>query len=249
MEIETHADAGQLARAAAEHFVKLATQAIENRQRFSVALAGGSTPKALYTLLATDAFRSRLDWCSTHVFWGDERCLPSDHADSNYRMAREALLDHVPLPASNVHRMEGGDEPEAAAAQYERTLRVFFSESDSAESERLQQPGHFDLVLLGMGADGHTASIFPGTVAVCERERWVVAHRVAQLGVWRITLTPVVLNAARGVIFLVSGRNKADRLREVLTRPYEPESLPAQVVKPSAGNLLWLVDSEAAACL
>ncbi len=248
--IEVHADAERLAHAAADHFVSLAREAVANNGRFAVALAGGSTPRAAYMLLAGDEFATRVDWSLVHVFWGDERCVPPDHADSNYRMAREALLEHVPLPAENVHRIRGELEPAQAAAEYESALRAFFS--PSAEDWQANGETHiarFDLILLGMGDDGHTASLFPGTAAISEHKRWVMANFVEKLHTWRITLTPAVINAAANVTFVVSGSGKAERLRQVLTGPYQPDALPAQLVNPDRGRLRWLVDKAAAALL
>jgi len=239
-EVRVHPDAASLAQAAAEHFATLAAEAIADRGRFAVALAGGSTPRATYALLATDAFAARVDWPRVHVFWGDARCVPPDHPDSNYRMARETLLDHVPLPAGNVHRIPCEREPEQAAAAYERTLRAFFARHPEGPIPR------FDLVLLGMGNDGHIASLFPGTAALHEQTRWVMAHYVDKLRAWRLTLTPIAINAAANVIFIVSGAGKAERLRQVLAGPYQPDLLPAQIVRPDSGRLLWLVDAAAA---
>jgi 6-phosphogluconolactonase len=155
-----------------------------------VALAGGSTPRAAYALLATEEFAARVDWSRVHVLWGDERCVPPDDPDSNYRMAREALLDKIPIPTENVHRIRGELPPDEAAAAYQAELEAV-----------LGAGGRFDLVLLGMGVDGHTASLFPGTAALHEGERWVVAAFVDKLSAWRVTLTPVVLNAAAQVTF------------------------------------------------
>jgi 6-phosphogluconolactonase len=248
--IKVYPDAWRLAHAAADHIVLLAGEAIASHGRFAVALAGGSTPKAAYALLATDEYATRVDWSRVHIFWGDERCVPPDHPDSNYRMAREALLDHVPLPAENVHRMRGELEPGQAAREYEAVLRTFFSPSGAdgeAQGETLFPS--FDLILLGMGDDGHTASLFPGTVAIHEQTRWVVAQRVEKLEAWRITLTPVVINAAANVTFVVSGAGKAERLRQVLNGPRQPDVLPAQVVDPDSGRLYWLVDGSAASSL
>jgi len=238
-EIRTYSDADHLARAAAEHFVTLASEAIAARGQFTVALSGGSTPRAAYALLAAED----VDWPRVHVFWGDERCVPPDHLDSNYRLAREALLDHVPLPVGNVRRIRGEINPEQAAADYERTLRSFFARHPE------EPTACFDLILLGMGEDGHTASLFPGTAALNEQTRWVVAHYVDKLRAWRVTLTPVVINAAAQVTFIVSGAGKADRLREVLTGPYRPDALPAQIVRPTDGRLLWLTDEAVVAHL
>ena len=243
--IEVYPDAKRLARAAAEHFVALAREAIAGQGRFAVALAGGSTPRAAYALLAGDEFATRVDWERVHVFWGDERCVPPDHPDSNYRMAREAVLDHVPLPAENEHRMRGELEPAQAAADYEQALRIFFALPP--RKQEAEPPAGFDLILLGMGDDGHTASLFPGTAAISEQTRWVIAHFVEKLDTWRITLTPAVINAAANVTFVVSGSGKAERLRQVLTGSHQPTMLPAQIVDPGHGRLRWLVDEAAAA--
>lgn len=239
-EIKTYPDADHLARAAAEHFVTIASGAIATGGLFTVALAGGSTPRATYSLLAMEEFAARVDWSRIQVFWGDERCVPPDHSDSNYRMAREALLDKVPIPAENVHRIRGEINPEEAAADYERALRAFFARHPAGPTAR------FDLILLGMGEDGHTVSLFPGTAALHEQTRWVMARYVGKLSVWRVTLTPVVINAAAQVIFIVAGAGKADRLRQVLDGPHRPDALPAQIVRPTDGRLLWLTDAAAA---
>ena len=239
--IEILPDPTNLAYAAAGHVVSLAAEAIAAGGRFSIGVSGGSTPRALYALLATHEFTTRFDWPSVHVFWGDERCVPPDHPDSNYRMVREALLDHIPLPKHNIYRIRGEIEPEQAAAEYEQVLRAFFDHK--APTPR------FDVLLLGMGDDGHTASLFPGTAALHQRSRWVVENYVEELDTWRITLTPVALNAAANVIFLVSGRAKAETLRAVLKGPHQPEKYPAQLVQPAEGHLLWMVDADAAALL
>lgn len=233
-EIRAYPDAASLARAAAEHFVTLAAEAMVIHGQFVVALSGGSTPRIAYTLLASDEFAARVDWPRVRVFWGDERCVPPDHPDSNYRMARETLLDRIPIPTENVHRMRGELSPDQAATAYQAELEAV-----------LGAGGQFDLILLGMGADGHTASLFPGTAALHEQTRWVVAHYVDKLAAWRITLTPAAINAATHVIFVVSGADKAERLREVLAGPYQPDILPAQIVRPADGRLLWLVDAAA----
>jgi 6-phosphogluconolactonase len=249
VEIQTFADAASLARAAADQWVELAEASIAGHGQFSVALSGGSTPRALYSLLAAEEFAARVDWSRLHVFWGDERCVPPDHSESNYGMARQALLDHVPIPFSNIHRIPCEQEPRQAAAAYEQTLRDWFSGGPAGR--RMGEGGlpRFDLVLLGMGEDGHTASLFPGAAALGERTRWVVAYQVITLGAWRVTLTPVVINSAANVTFLVSGANKAEKLRQVLTGLYRPDELPAQVVRPTRGRLVWLVDAAAASAL
>lgn len=242
-EIVTVRDADALAHAAAEQFATIAEVAIATRRRFTVALAGDSTPCAAYALLATEAFRKRMDWERTEVFWGDERCVPPAHADSNYRMAQEALLAHVCIPAQQVHRVRCEADPQRAAADCAQELDVVFADRPPRTQPRL------DLILLGMGEDGHTASLFPDTPAIREMTRPVVAHYVHKLGAWRITFTPALINAAANVTFLVAGADKAERLREVLGGPYQPDRLPAQVVRPTDGRLLWLVDATAAGCL
>jgi 6-phosphogluconolactonase len=245
-DVQIYPDSAALARAAAERIVSLAGDAIGVRGRFSMGLSGGSTPRALYTLLASKEVAPRIDWAQVHVFWGDERCVPPDDSESNYRMARETLLDHVPLSESNVHRMRGEIDPGQAAADYEQVLRSFFRRS--AGPKNLAQP-RFDLLLLGMGDDGHTASLFPGTAALHERTRWVVENHVEKLDAWRITLTAPVINAAATVIFLVSGEAKAATLRAVLKGPHQPEKYPSQLVRPEHGDLIWMVDTGAAALL
>ena len=226
-----------LAEAAAEHVAQLAHAAVMDHGRFSVALSGGSTPRALHTRLAAEPWRDAVDWDRVHVFWGDERCVPPDHPDSNYRMARETLLDHVPIPPAQVHRMRGELSPAEAAAAYEAELRAFFP--------TVAWPA-FDLVLLGMGDDGHTASLFPGTAALAETEHWVVANRVEKLETWRLTLTAPAINRAAHVLFLVAGTGKAERLRQVLRGPYQPTVLPSQLIRPVSGDLVWFVDRAAA---
>lgn len=229
-------------RVAAEHVVERACHAVEHRGRFLLTLSGGSTPEPLYELLATPPFATRIEWPRVHVFWGDERCVPPDHPDSNYRMAREALIDHVPLPPANVHRIRGEDAPAQAAAAYEDLLRGFFGNSEISPNTS------FDLVLLGMGSDGHTASLFPGSAATRETRRWVVASPGPQPDSWRVTLTPVLLNAAEDVTFIVSGAEKAAHLKDVLeNRLAEP--LPAQLIRPKHGALHWMIDAAAASRL
>lgn len=231
---------------AAEHFVRQAREAVRTRGGFTVALAGGSTPKAFYGLLGSQRgapFRARVPWDTTHFFWGDERHVPPDHPDSNYRMANEAMLSRVPVAPQNVHRIQA-ENPDAskAADEYAKELRQFF---------RLKagQLPRFDLILLGMGPDGHTASLFPGTDAVQEQKKLVTAPWVETFRTYRITLTPPVLNNAASVIFLVSGKEKAETLREVLQGEFQPHRFPAQIIRPTSGRLLWLVDRAAARLL
>jgi 6-phosphogluconolactonase len=241
-EVEVFADRSALVRAEAERIVTLARNAIAARGRCLLALAGGSTPKPLYELLASPPYAAQIDWSRAHLFWGDERCVPPDHAESNYRMTREALIDRVPIPSENVHRIRGEADPGQAAEAYERTLREFFGPADPPARS-------FDVVLLGMGPDGHTASMFPETAAPGETRRWVMAVHVDHPHpMWRVTLTTVVLNAAADVTFLVAGADKAARLREVLGERGE-RPLPAQRIAPAHGSLHWMVDAAAAARL
>jgi 6-phosphogluconolactonase len=239
-EVRIFDDGDELMRAAAEAIVSDAARAVEERGRFDWALAGGSTPRALYRLLADDPYRARLPWNAIHFYWGDERHVPPDHADSNYRMAREAMLDRVPVPAENVHRIPAElPDAEAAAKEYEATLRSIFTVAAGGWPR-------FDLVQLGLGAEGHTASLFPGSPLLAERARWVAAPWVEAQQTFRITLTPPVLNHARRAMFLVSGEEKAAALHAVLQGPREPAVYPAQIV---VGNRLWLVDRAAARLL
>jgi 6-phosphogluconolactonase len=227
-----------LLRATADEIASIARAAVDARGRFAWALAGGSTPRDVYRLLASDPHRERMPWNAIHFFWGDERHVPPDHPDSNFRMAREAMLDAVPVPADNIHRVPA-EEPDAqrAAAEYESTLREFFQAQDWPA---------FDLIQLGLGKEGHTASLFPGGAAIRERERWVVAPWVEAQNTFRVTLTPPVLNHARRTLFLVAGDEKAEALHAVLEGAREPEVYPAQIVE---GNRLWMVDRAAARLL
>jgi 6-phosphogluconolactonase len=243
--IEVFPDPRRLIQAAAEHVVRLASEAAAKNEMFTVVLSGGSTPRPLYTLLASQTFAKRIDWRRVHVFWGDERCVPPEDPRSNYRMVRETLLDGVPLSPDNIHRIHGEMEPQLAAAAYEKELRRFFGSRTPDDPP----PVGFDLVFLGMGDNGHTASLFPGSTAVTEQVRWVIAQYVEGVSMWRITLTPVVINQAKNVTFIVSGAEKAQRLRDVLEGPIQPEVLPAQIIRPARGRLLWLIDKAAAACL
>ncbi len=242
MEIEVALNLADLARRAAEYFIRLTDQAITMRGRFTIALSGGSTPRALYTLLASDPYREQIRWPAVHVFWGDERCVPPDHPDSNYRLAQETLLSQVPIPGENIHRMAGEKPPEQAAEEYEALLRAFFHLKPG-------EPPRFDMVLLGLGADGHTASLFPGTPVLREKGRLVAALFVEKLNAYRLTLTPPVLNYAADVIFLVEGAAKAGVLHDVLQGEYDPDRLPAQLVQPADSTLIWLIDRAAASRL
>lgn len=237
-DIRVYDDQNSLMQAAAAYATECYNAAISDHGYFAVALSGGSTPRALFELLAVPENAQHIGWSKVHVFWGDERTVPPDHPDSNYRMAKEALLDFVALPASNVHRISGELEPVRAAAEYEQTLRSFFAKRAGKT--------RFDLILLGMGDDGHTASLFPDTEALNETERLVVANHVPKLDTWRITLTAPVINDAAHVAFLVAGAGKAAVLKRVLQGPRQPHKLPSQLIQPVDGELVWLLDKAAA---
>jgi 6-phosphogluconolactonase len=241
--VKTFVSPAALANAAARRVATLAKQAIEDRGQFTIALCGGSTPQPLYARLAQADLADQLDWAAIHVFWGDERAVPPDHEDSNYRLAWDLWLSHVPIPGQNIHRIQGEMAPAAAAADYEGLLRSFFAARIRQDDALVAR---FDVVLLGMGEDGHTASLFPGAEAIQEKRHWVAAYPVEKLGKWRITLTPVAINGARQVMFLVTGAGKTARLQQVLYGAYQPDRLPAQIVRPPKGTVVWMVDEAAA---
>jgi len=233
-------NAAELFKAAADEFAALAAQAIHRKGSFCVALSGGSTPKGLYTLLASTAAPA-VPWPQVSFFFGDERLVPPEHPDSNFRMANGALLSKVPVPPENVFRVRTEDaSAEAAALQYESAVKNYFA----------LRPGQFpcfDLILLGLGPDGHVASLFPGTAALEEKKRLVVANWVAKLKAHRVTFTYPAINHSACVVFLVSGKEKAEIVREVFDNP--KAELPAQRVRPASGRLLWLIDQPAAGLL
>lgn len=233
------ATAAALAEEAANHFVEVAAKALTELGTFRVALSGGATPRSLYARLASEPFLSRVDWGRVQVFWGDERCVPPDHPDSNYRLAHELLLSKVPVRPENVYRMRGeAADPDLAAAEYAGELQTAFG------LKRGERP-RFDLILLGMGTDGHTASLFPHSPALREVTRLAVAAYVEAVKGYRITLTLPVLNSAASVLFLVSGGDKAERLRGALGgKP--SHAAPASMVRPERGTLQWIVDRAAA---
>jgi 6-phosphogluconolactonase len=233
-----------VAKRAAQDLVQAATRAVSEQGIFRVALTGGSTPKTLYSLLANDAaLRPQLPWDKMYLYFGDERSVGPDHPDSNFRMASETMLSKVPLKPEQVFRIKGEyKDTEKAAQEYEQALRASFKIAEG-------QFPRFDLVLLGMGNDGHTASLFPGTKALHETNRLVVRNWVGKLYTNRITLTAPAINNAARMIFMVTGADKTLALKGVLEGPYEPEQLPAQMIQPSNGQLLWLVDTIAGGML
>jgi 6-phosphogluconolactonase len=239
--IQVFPDPQSLAHAAAALFQESAANAIARRGLFTVALAGGSTPRLTYSLLADEPYRSQVEWTKIHFFWGDERCVPPDHPDSNYRMASEALLSHIPVTPGHVHRMRGEDPDAAgAAAAYAHEIRVVFGEADLPT---------FDLVLLGLGPDGHTLSLFPGSSALAKSQDLVVANWVEKFKTWRITMTARLANHAACILFQVEGEDKASPLREVLYGASDPGKYPAQLIRPADGECYWFVDQRAAALL
>src|SRR5579884_183976 len=243
-EIVRFEDKNAMSWDAAYRFTALATMSVQAGRPFTVALSGGSTPAILYRLLAASPFREALSWRAIHLFFGDERCVPTDSPDCNYHMAFETLISQIGIPAQNVHRMPGDlADRDAAARQYEAELRAFFPLSEG------EWP-RFDLVFLGMGPDGHCASLFPHKPALQERQRLVVATDPGLPPlVPRLTLTLPVLNNAAHVLFLVAGADKAETLARVLEGPPDPEALPSQNIAPTDGALTWLIDKDAAALL
>jgi len=231
-------DPGALAAAAADHILDVVRETLAARDFAHVALAGGSTPRAVNALLTAPPRRGAVDWARVVFWFGDERCVPPDDADSNYRMNRETLLDPLGIDRARIHRMRGEDDPTAAAADYDVVLR-----RELGERPRL------DLILLGMGPDGHTASLFPGTVAGIDKDKCCIAHYVPKLDRWRTTLTPRAINDARNVAITAGGAEKAGALHEVLEGVHDADTYPAQIVHPHDGELRWLVDAAAASKL
>lgn len=243
-DVHTFPDATAIAKRAAGELVRIAADAMRDSGRFTIALAGGSTPKTLYNLLATDPkLRAGVPWDKMQVFFGDERHVGPGHPDSNFKMATDAMLAKAPLKPEQVSRIKGEyEDTEKAAQEYEQELRRFFRLKDG-EFPR------FDLILLGMGNEGHTLSLFPGTKALHETKRLVARNWIGKLYTERITLTAPAANTAANVIFMIAGADKAPALKAVLEGPHEPEQLPAQMIRPVNGKLLWLVDAAAGSML
>ena len=236
-------DPAAIAAEAAERFAAICARAAASRGACAVALSGGETPKRLYAVLASDAYRRRVPWERLQVFWGDERCVPPDDPRSNYRVARDLLLSKVPVPVEHVYPMPGDTaDHEAAAAAYEKTLRAALPRTADGWPR-------FDLVLLGLGDNAHTASLFPHSAVLRERDRAVVAEFVKDAGMWRMTLTAPGLNRAAETLFLVSGASKAEAVRAVLEGPADPDEVPAALVRPVDGRVTWLLDAPAASRL
>lgn len=236
--LHVFSDNASFVQGAADFIVDVAAKAITERGRFTIALSGGSTPKPIYARLGSPEYQNRVDWSKVHVFFGDERCVPPDDTKSNYRMTREAWFDHAALPAENLHRIRGEDDPALEALRYEQEIARLY---------RTAQFPPFDLILLGMGDNGHTASLFPGTAALRETVRWVVPQYVEVMQTWRVTFTAPLINAARHAAFMAEGAGKAQMLWNVLEGPFQPDVWPSQLIQPSNGELHWLVDAAAAA--
>lgn len=230
-------DSSVLAQTAVQAICDSAACAISERGVFHFVLSGGSTPKAVYSLLAQDLYRSNIDWSNVHLWWGDERSVPPNHPDSNYLMVRDSLIQYVNIPAEHIHRIQAELNPAQAAQLYESELEKVF------QSETLPC---FDLILLGLGEDGHTASLFPGTSALYEHQRWVIENYIEKLDVWRITLTLPLLNCAKQMMVLVNGKNKAQIVKHVLQGDPSLATYPIQLIQPVQGQLIWLLDSDAA---
>jgi 6-phosphogluconolactonase len=233
-------DAASFARHAAKYFADQIQAAVAKQGVARIAISGGNTPKPVFSILAGEDLLSTVPWERVQLFWVDERCVPPDASESNYGMTKKALLEKVPIAATNVFRMEGELDPEQAAARYESAIR------NTMRLEGAELPT-FDLVALGMGDDGHTASLFPHTAGLHEFGRLVIANHVPQKDTWRITLTSPVINQARNVIFLIQGADKASVLKRVLLGPYDPETLPSQLIQPTSGKITILLDEAAAA--
>ncbi|ODS31212.1 MAG: 6-phosphogluconolactonase [Candidatus Scalindua rubra] len=233
--IHVYPNKEKLVIATTEQVINSIGQAIQENGLCNITLAGGNTPREVYSMLAANSYRDRVDWNCVHLFWSDERMVPPEHQDSNFRMVQETLLEHIKIPDGNVHRIRGEITPEQATVEYAELLHDHFK----ADSPR------FDLILLGIGEDGHTASLFPDTDAVEECEQHAVAVFVPGLNTWRVTLTLPVLNAAREVIFLVSGSSKSDIIQRIMSIKQPAKDLPASMVNPKNGILHWMLDSDA----
>ena len=239
MQIAIYPDIDTLSQEAAQYIVRLANQSIVTHGRFTIALSGGSTPKKLYGLLGSEPFRSQIDWAQVEIFWGDERCVSPDDPESNYAMAQQVLLSKIPIPNNRIHRMpaDQSDREAASQAYTEEMRRTFGTDGIPA----------FDLIQLGMGPEGHTASLFPHQPSLHEQQRLVMPVSVPKPPPDRLTFTPPLLNAAHNILFLVTGSEKSDAIHTVLEGDYNPDEYPAQIVQPEHGEVVWILDKEAAA--
>jgi 6-phosphogluconolactonase len=239
MELHVYKDPDELSHAVAGWVANTIAGTLKQQDRFTIALSGGSTPKALHELLAASPYKEQIDWSKLHVFWGDERAVPFNDDRNNAKMAYETLLNFVPIPPYHIHVMRTDISPEQSAIEYEKILHFYFDNTVTT----------FDLVLLGMGDDGHTLSLFPGTAAVHEEKAWTIAYYLKAQDMYRITLTKSIVNRAAKVAFLTTGDKKAHALHEILKGDYNPDLYPSQEIKPVDGELYWFVDAAAAAGL
>lgn len=226
-----------ISRLAASFLVETGRNAIDRKERFAVAISGGSTPRKLYGLLGSEEYRHQIDWHGVHFFWVDERCVPREHAESNFKAASDAFLSKISMPDGNIHRIKGEEFPSKASREYQEELWKFFGRSGFPV---------FDLIILGVGEDGHTASLFPGSEALGEKERWIVPIYLRKPKINRVTLTLPVLNNASQTLFLVAGPSKAGVLSEILENEQNRAKYPAGLIDPVHGDVLWLIDHEAA---
>jgi 6-phosphogluconolactonase len=236
MELHTYKDGEELSQAVAKWIADLISDTLKRQDRFTIALSGGSTPLRLHKLLAAPPYKERIDWRRLHVFWGDERAVPFEDTRNNAKMAFDSLLNFVPVPPEQIHVMRTDILPEQSAAEYEKILHQYFPAPATS----------FDLVLLGMGDDGHTLSLFPGTAVIHEEQAWAKAYFLPSQDMYRITLTKTIVNRSARVAFLTTGVAKAHALREVLKGLYNPDLYPSQEIKPENGELYWFIDEAAA---
>jgi 6-phosphogluconolactonase len=253
MQLNISKNIEELSWRVAEWMVGYIHEILQKQDRFTIALSGGSTPKKLNLLLASDEFKNKIDWKKLHIFWGDERYVPFTDDRNNAKMAFDTLLNHVPVPKSQIHIMRTDIDPEASASEYEKILKNYFPEAASSKTHDSRLSTHnsqvttFDLVLLGLGDNAHTLSLFPGEEIIHEKNDWVKAVFVKEINMQRITLTAPVVNLSSRIVFLVSGQDKADAVSHVLLNDYTPDLYPAQVIKPVHGELHWFLDEVAAA--
>lgn len=241
MQIALYPDTDTLSLEAAQYIVRLANEAVVSHGRFTIALSGGTTPKKLYGMLGDEPYRSQIDWALVDIFWSDERCVPPDSEDSNYLLAQQVLLNKIPIPAAQIHRMpaDAPDRDAASQAYTDEMRRVFATNGIPS----------FDLIQLGMGPEGHTASLFPHQASLHEQQRLVMPVSVPKPPPPRLTFTPPILNAAHNVLFLVTGTDKADAVQAVLEGAYNSDEYPAQIVRPTQGEVVWMLDTKAASKL
>ncbi len=233
--IHAYPNKEKLVAATTERMVNSIGQAIQQNGLCNMVLSGGNTPGGVFSLLASSTYRDRVEWGKLHLFWSDERMVPPEHQDSNFRLVRETLLDHIKIPDGNIHRIRGEIAPEEAAAEYAALMHGHFNDN----------PPRFDLMLLGLGEDGHTASLFPETGAVEECEKYAIAVFVPKLNTWRVTLTLPVINAAKEILFLVSGKPKSEMVQRIMSNKQPAKEVPATMVNPQNGEIHWMLDSEA----